>query len=63
MEFPGCAGNGVGELVEVLGGEFALAGGLGEDHADGLECFGVSAGDGIQVTGSLGEFVVALDVV
>ena len=63
LEFPGRAGNSVGQLVEVLGGEFPLTGGLGKHHADRLECLGVTAGDGVEVTGGLSEFVVALDVV
>ena len=59
LQFTGCAWNGVGKLVPVLGGEFSGARGLRHDEADRFECLRVSARDGVQVTGGLGELIVA----
>ena len=59
LQFTGCAGNGVGKLVPVLGGEFSGARGLRHNEADRFECLCVSARNGVQVTGGLGEFIVA----
>ena len=55
---PLAPGMGVGELVEVLGGQLALAGGLGEDHADRFEGFLVASGYGVEVARGFGELVV-----
>ena len=63
LEFSGRAWDGVGELVPVLRGELSLTGGLGEDHADGLESLRVAAGDRIEVTGGLSEPVVPFNIV
>ena len=60
LQFTGRTGNRVGKLVPVLGGEFSGARGLRHNEADRFECLGVSARNSIQVTGGLGELIVAL---
>ena len=50
-------------MVEILSGEFPLTGSLGKHHADALECLGVTAGDGVQVTGGLSKLVISGDVI
>ena len=59
LQFTGCAGNCVGKLVPVLGGEFSGARGLRHDEADRFECLCVSACNSVQVTCGLGELIVA----
>ena len=59
LQFTGCAGNGVGKLVPVLSGEFSGARCLRHDEADRFERLRVPASDGVQVTGGLGELIVA----
>ena len=63
LQLTGRARNGVGKLVPVLGGEFSGARGLRHDEADRFERLRVSARNGIQVTGGLGELIVALHAV
>ena len=60
LQFTGCAWNCVGKLVPVLGGEFSGARGLRHDEADRFECLRVSTSNSVQVTGGLGELIVAL---
>ena len=60
LQFTGRARNRVGKLVPVLGGEFSGARGLRHDKADRFERLRVPARNSIQVTGGLGELIVAL---
>ena len=60
LQFTGCAWNGVGKLVPVLGGEFSGARGLRHNEADRFERLRVSARNGVQVTRCLGELIVPL---
>ena len=60
LQFTGRAGNCVGKLVPVFGGEFSGARGLRHNKADRFERLRVSARNSIQVTGGLGELIVAL---
>ena len=60
LQFTGRARNGVGKLVPVLGSEFPGARGLRHNEADRLERLRVSARNSVQVTGGLGELIVAL---
>ena len=59
LQFTGCAWNRVGKLVPVLSGELSGTCGLRHDEADRFERLRVSARNGVQVTGGLGELIVA----
>ena len=60
MDLPGRAGDRVGQLVPVLGGQLSLAGGLGQHHTDRLERLRVAASDSVEVARSLSQLVEAL---
>ena len=60
LQFTGRAWNRVGKLIPILGGEFSGARGLRHDETDRFECLRVSARNSVQVTGGLGELIVAL---
>ena len=59
LQFTGRARNGVGKLIPVLCGELSGARGLRHDEADRFERLRVSARNSVQVTGGLGELIVA----
>ena len=63
LQFTGRARNRVRKLVPVLSGEFSGARGLRHNEADRFERLRVSACNGVQVTGGLGELIVAFDAV
>ena len=60
LQFTGRARNGVRKLVPVLSGKFSSTRGLRHNEADRFERLRISACNGIQVTGGLGELIVAL---
>ena len=59
----GCARDGVGQLVPVLGRELARASRLGEHHRHAFERVGVAARHGVQVARRLGQTGVVADAV